>query len=144
MPVVRYNVKARSESGSKTVVEVRGFKVVIDEPVSLGGTNEGPNPVEYLLASLSGCVNVVGHTVAKEMGFNLENLEMVLEGELDPGRVLGRSMAERAGFKRIKVSLKVDADADRATLEKWLKAVEDRCPVGDNLANATPLELSLE
>jgi uncharacterized OsmC-like protein len=59
-------------------------------------------------------------------------------------KFLGLSKDERSGFKAINVSLKTEADASDATLEKWLEIVQGRCPVKDNLLNQTPLKLKLE
>ncbi len=72
MPNMKVNVSAKKENPTKTVVKARNFEMIIDEPSNLGGTNGGANPVEYLLASLAGCLNVVGHAVAKDMGFELK------------------------------------------------------------------------
>ncbi|HNX13965.1 MAG TPA: OsmC family protein [Oscillospiraceae bacterium] len=143
MPILKFGVTAKSESNTKTEVATRGFKVIIDEPESLGGTNTGANPVEYLLAALSGCLGVVGHLVAGEMGFQLNGLDFVLEGDLDPAKFTGKSMAGRAGYTEIRVTMIPNADADKETLDKWLKVVESRCPVSDNIGNATPLRISL-
>jgi len=38
----------------------------------------------------------------------------------------------------------VDSDAAPATLQRWLAAIESRCPVSDNLANPTPVILRVE
>ena len=143
MPNLKFSVNAISENSTKTVVETRGFKMTIDEPQNLGGTNGGANPVEYLLAALSGCLNVVGHLVAKEMGIQLNGLEIALEGDLNPARFVGKSMEDRAGYKQVRVTMKPDTDADKETLEKWLKTVENRCPVSDNISNPTPLSIVL-
>lgn len=143
MSVVKFSTKAQSENPTKTVVKTRGFEMVIDEPGDLGGTNAGPNPVEYILGALSGCLNVVGHLVAKEMGFNLRGIELEVEGDLDPGKFSGKSMENRAGYQEIRVNVKPDTDADEETLEEWLKAIEVRCPVSDNLSNPTPIDISL-
>lgn len=143
MADLKFRAKAHSENPTKTVVETRGFKIVIDEPESLGGTNAGANPVEYLLAALAGCINVVAHVVAKEMDFEIRDLQIELEGDLNPARFMGKSYAERAGYKEIRVNIKVDSDADAETLSKWLDAVEDRCPVSDTLSNGTPVKISL-
>lgn len=143
MPTIKFSVKAKSENSTKTVVETRGFKMIIDEPENLGGTNDGTNPVEYLLAALSGCINVVGHLIAREMGFKLNGLEMELEGDLNPARFSGKSMEERAGYKEVRVIVKPDANADKETLDKWLKVLESRCPVSDNISNPTPLKIVL-
>lgn len=143
MPKMKSLVTAVSENPTKTIVEARGFKIVIDEPENFGGTNDGANPVEYVLSALAGCLNVVSHLVAKEMGFELRGVKMNIEGELDPSKFMGQDTKERAGFQSIKVSLKPDCDADADTLAKWLKIVESRCPVSDNLASATPVEIKV-
>jgi uncharacterized OsmC-like protein len=143
MSTIKFGVTAKSENNTKTEVVTRGFKMTIDEPENMGGTNGGANPVEYLLAALSGCLNVVGHLVAREMGFELNGLELVLEGDLDPSKFSGKSMNGRAGYNEIRVTIKPHTDADKETLDKWLKAVESRCPVSDNISNPTPLHIVL-
>jgi uncharacterized OsmC-like protein len=37
-----------------------------------------------------------------------------------------------------------ETDASPEVLLKWLKTVEERCPVRDNLANITPLEIGIK
>lgn len=143
MSEVKFSVKAKSESRTKVVVTTRGFKMIIDEPENMGGADEGANPVEYLLAALSGCLNVVGHLVAREMGFKLKGMELELEGDLNPDKFAGKSSTERAGYKEIRVTVKPDADVDKETLEDWINIVESRCPVSDNISNATPLKIVL-
>lgn len=142
MADTKIKVTAKSENKTKTVVQAKAFTMMIDEPKSLGGTNDGANPLEYLLAALSGCLNVVSHMVAKEMGFELKGLEIELEGDLNPAKYMGMSDAERTGFKEVRVRIKPEADADAATLENWMKTVESRCPVDDNIANATPVKIT--
>ena len=39
--------------------------------------------------------------------------------------------------------MKPETDADEATLKTWIEKVENRCPVSDNLANATPVNITL-
>jgi uncharacterized OsmC-like protein len=143
MSTIKFSVKAKSENSTKTVVETRGFRMTIDEPENLGGTNGGANPVEYLLAALSGCLNVVGHLIASEMGFKLNGLEIELEGDLNPAKFTGKSLEDRAGYKEVRVIMKPDTAANKETLDKWLKAVESRCPVSDNISNSTPLKIVL-
>ena len=143
MPALNFKANAKSENSTKTVVETSCFRMTIDEPESLGGTNDGANPVQYLLAALAGCLNVMGHIVAKEMNINLKCLEIHLDGDLDPAKLFGQSNENRAGYSEIRVTVKPDTDADKATLEKWLETVEERCPVSDNLKNPTPVIIKL-
>lgn len=143
MPNMTFSAKAHSENKTKTVITTRNFKLIVDEPENLGGTNEGPNPVEFLLAALAGCLNVVGHLVAMEMGFTLNGLEIELEGDLDPAKFMGQKVSTRAGYNDVRVTMKPDTDADSATLETWLKTLESRCPISDNISHATPLNIVL-
>ena len=143
MADMKVRVSAQSENATKTVVKARNFQIVIDEPAELGGTNDGPNPVEYVLGAFAGCLNVMAHVVAKELNMTLRGIKIDISGPLNPARLFGQSFEERAGFKEISVVLKPDTAADDATLEKWVHAIEDRCPVSDNLQHPTPVSISI-
>ena len=141
---VVFSVEAHSENPTKTVVKAREFTITIDEPTNLGGTNAGPNPVEYVLGALAGCLNVVGHIVAKELKFELRGIKFELAGDLDPSKFSGRKTNKRAGYEEIRVIVPPDADADSETLAQWIAAMEERCPVSDNLQHPTPVKLFLK
>ncbi len=143
MADLKIKVKAESASPTKTIVKARGFEIIIDEPAELGGTNGGANPVEYLLAAFCGCVNVMAHVIAKELNFELHGLSINMCGNLNPNRLFGTSFDERAGYKEVEVFIEPDCEASPEVLEQWLKAIEDRCPISDNLANQTPVGLKL-
>lgn len=143
MPNLNFSIKAKSENPTKTIVEARDFKLIVDEPQNVGGTDYGPNPVEYVLAALAGCLNVVGHLVAKDMGFEVNGIDIEIDGDLNPARFMGQDVETRAGYESIRVKLTPNTDADKDTLDKWVEAVEHRCPVSDNLSNATSLEISI-
>lgn len=144
MSDLKFRVNAHSENPTKTVVKARGFEIVIDEPAELGGTNEGANPVEYILAAFCGCINVMAHVIANEMNIELRSVKIKMAGELNPNRLFGTSFEDRAGYKGIEVSIEPDCDASEEELTKWMEAIEDRCPVSDNLRNITPVELKLK
>lgn len=141
MSKMTFNVVGQSEAPARITVQARQFKLVVDEPPALGGEDQGANPVEYILAGFAGCLNVMAYLIAGEMGVKLRRLEVEASGELDTDRLLGKSENVRAGFQEIRVALKVDSDADAATLERWLAAVKARCPVSDNLTNPTPVQI---
>jgi len=143
MSNLKFSFSGESVSAAKFVGKSRNFQITIDEPPELGGTDEAANPVEYTLASLAGCLNVVAHLIAKEQHIEIKSLKIDIEGELNPGRLLQGDASERAGFTNIRVKLDVDSDADEAALKKWLETVEDRCPVTDNLANQTTVEITV-
>ncbi len=141
---VNFSVSAKSLSHTLTEVRARNFTIYIDEPPNLGGQDKGPTPVEFVLAALAGCINVAGSLVAKELNIKIEDLEIQINGTLDPAKFQGKQTSERAGFKNIDVKIKVKSNASPELLEKWLNTLKDRCPVSDNLSNPTPVNITLE
>ncbi|MEM2005240.1 MAG: OsmC family protein [Zestosphaera sp.] len=121
-------------SPTKMIVKCGDYEVITDK---LGG--EAPSPIEYVLVALAGCINIVGTLVARELGISIEDIRINVEGVFDPAK-FAKGTGERAGYKDIRVEVLVKSDADAETLKKWLKLVEDRCPVGDNLVNMTPVK----
>jgi len=131
---VKILIRGESESPTRMSLASGKFQMVIDEPPSLGGTDAGPSPVQVLLMSLAGCLNVTGHEVAKERGLTLHGMKIRIEGVMNPCAFIGCSFEERAGFQKIQVT--VDADMPGASSEEmasWLEDTEKRCPVTDNI-----------
>lgn len=42
----------------KTIINASGFDLIADEPISVGGTNEGPAPGDYLCVALAACKTI--------------------------------------------------------------------------------------
>lgn len=140
---MKSEVHAESKNPTKVEVTVRGHTFKIDEPEEHGGTGSAPNPVEYELGALTGCLNVVANLVAKEKGVKLESLEIYASGELNPAKFQGEETDERAGFQEIELDIEAEADTDEETLREIFKEAEKRCPVRDNINHKTPVELNI-
>lgn len=140
---LKVSVTGTSESPTKLAVTVRDFSFVIDEPANFGGTDAGPNPVEYLLASLAGCMNVVIQMIAKERGVEVRALRLTVKGELDPARLLAQPTENRAGFQGIEIIADIDSDASAEDLDEILRLSAFRCPVSDNTSGETPVSVRL-
>lgn len=143
MSLLNFKVSGTSESPTRLTTRIRNFKLTIDEPESLGGTDEGANPVEYILAGYAGCLNVVIHLVAREKGIKIHQLKLDVNGDVNPEKLLGTSQQERAGFKGIHVAIEVDSNATESQLEELLLEAKGRCPVNDTLSNPTPISYSV-
>ncbi len=144
MSLLKFSVQGKSETATKFVAHARQFQIVVDEPPELGGADDAANPVEYLLASYAGCLNVVGHLVARELKINLKSLEIKIEGDIDPRRLFGQSHAARAGYQGLSVQLIPETEAAESLLVHWIEEVENRCPINDNLSAATPVEVNFQ
>jgi uncharacterized OsmC-like protein len=102
------------------------------------------NPIEYFLGSVVGCLNSTGSVVARDMGIEIDELELTVEGAVNYAKYKGEPTEDRAGIQRVEVTVSVDADADESELRAWLSAVESRCPVTDNVENGTPVDVGLD
>ncbi|WP_106506985.1 OsmC family protein [Brachybacterium timonense] len=137
-----FSITSTSTSPTRLEAKARQFTITVDEPPSLGGADAGPNPVEFVLAALAGCYNVVVQMVAQEQGVSLSDLRIDLEGDLDPSKLMGKDVTTRAGYDGLRMTIHASTDADDATMEALLAAVEERCPVSDNLRNPTPVSVA--
>jgi len=134
-------------------VQIDGFKIetrsrqhvsMVDQPVAGGGKDSGPTPLEYLFISLAGCIVTIGHIVAKQRHLAVRKIEVQVEGELDTDVLMGKSLPVRAGFSGLRVHTLIDADMSQEEKEQFLKEVDERCPISDNIHNLTPVQYIVE
>ena len=64
--------------GLRTEIEAAGHTVIADEPESLGGTDAGPTPYDYLLAALGGCTAMTLRIYADRKDRPLESVTVRL------------------------------------------------------------------
>ena len=143
MSELTFKISAQSESSTKVIAKARQFEIVIDEPQNFGGNDDAPTPVETLLASYAGCLNVVLHILAKEKKIKINHINIDIKGSINPQRLLGISNDDRAGFKSLDLEVKIESEADGETIEKLINDAKDRCPINDNLSNITPINFQL-
>jgi uncharacterized OsmC-like protein len=117
-----FGAGAEDDSRSPMVFE-------LDEPPVLFGKNAGPNPAEYLLVALSGCLttSLIAHGSAK--GIEVRNVESRYEGELDLRGFLGISEDVPLGYQRIRVYFKIDAGISKAQKEELVRMAQKYSPV---------------
>lgn len=118
------------------------FAILLDEPKSAGGTDQGASPLQYLLTSLGGCFIAMGRMVAGEMGLKLDSIRCAVEGEIDFAGLSEKDPNVRPGFKEIRLKLEVKSNEPADKIRLWEEKVEKRCPVKDCLVNPTPVKVS--
>ena len=134
-------VAKKMPEGLEVATESRGFKITLDEPAELGGTNKGMNPVEAVLCALGACQSIVVAAFAEAQGFSYEEFHVELEGDLDPDGFMGLADV-RNGFQEIRFSMHFKTNESQEKTEEFAKFVEKTCPVGDCLANPVKLVLT--
>jgi uncharacterized OsmC-like protein/pimeloyl-ACP methyl ester carboxylesterase len=137
-------VVAHNASGLAADVHTRGFTLRVDEPASVGGTETGPTPYEYLGTGLASCTSLTLRMYAERKGYPLD--EVVTTVDFD--RIHAEDCEECAEghegrierFSRT-VSLTGDLDDDqRADLLR----IADRCPVHRTLEGHVHIVTTLE
>ncbi|KPV44327.1 OsmC family protein [Alicyclobacillus ferrooxydans] len=115
-------------TGKRTDVTTKGHSFTIDEPTSMGGTNVGASPLEYLLGALAGCEEVIAQGVAKKLDFELHGIEFDVEGVLDP-RGLAGEPGIQPYFQKVTTIARVQTCETPERILQLREAVEKQCPV---------------
>ena len=111
-----------------------------DEPPLLDGKDSAPNPVEYLLHALAGCLTTTLVYHAAVRGIHIESCESQLEGDIDLRGLFGLADDVRKGYQAVRVVMKVKSDASTATL----KELAGFSPVYEMVSNSLPVELNIK
>ncbi len=142
MPIITFQAKSQGVPGTLVVEnQVRSFKVIMDEPPELGGTDTGVNPVEALLAALGSCQAIVAAAFARAHGIDLQEYRVEVDGDLDPDGFLKGTPGVRNGFQEIRLRTHIKSNSPAEKVEEFYRFIQTRCPVGDTLENGTPLKL---
>lgn len=122
--------------GVQTKINIRNFEpIIVDEPQKLGGKDEGPNPVELVLAGLSSCTSVMVAIISKEQNFVYEGVEFKNSGEIDLQGLMGVEGVS-PHFQSIQFDVVFDTNESDEKIEQLKQEVEKRCPVVNLLLDA--------
>lgn len=134
--ILEVAAQSQWQSGVQTHSQIRDFdKVVMDEPKALGGANEGPNPLEYLVASLNGCKGVMIPLIAKELGFEFSELSFDTKGVVDLRGLMGEPGVS-THFQSLTFNVNIKTEESDERLQALQEAVSTRCPVYNLLRDA--------
>ena len=98
--------------GLRTEVEVGGHELVADEPESLGGTEAGPTPYDYLLASLGGCTAMTLRMYADRKGWPLESVTVCLSQDRIHATDCEECETEEGRIDRIEREIELEGPLD--------------------------------
>ena len=121
---------------------IRQFTIDVDEPPALGGTDQGPNPVELVLAALGTCEEIVYAAYAAVLGIPLDSVGVTVRGTLDPRGLFGVADVP-AGFSDIRCEVELASTAPPEQIVRLAEIVEARCPVLDVLSRPVAVGTSI-
>lgn len=141
---VTFKAESKLEQGLQSKINIRDFHFISDEPESLGGTNLGASPVEYVLGALAACQEIVIKAHALALGIDVKSVSVQVTGDLDLQGFLNLSDDIRPGFKNVKLSTKIETDEEDQEKLKELKEISFKnCPVLDIIKSPVPVEGSI-
>jgi uncharacterized OsmC-like protein len=123
---------------------LREFVVDADHPEVLVGRDNGPLPVELLLAAIASCLTGGIGNIASARGVTLYEVESTVEGTMNGFGILGLSDQVRNGYDRISVRFKIRGDAPEAKLREIVEQSKKRSAVYDVLTNGTTVTIEVE
>lgn len=137
---VRFTSDSRQLEGLRSVVRLRNFELMVDEPPALSGTDQGPNPVELILAALGTCQEITYRFYAEKMSIPLDGISVTVKGSLDLRGFFAVDENVRPGYSSIESEVRIDSPASSEDVARLVDAVERHCPVLDMLSRGVPVK----
>jgi putative redox protein len=137
------NVSARiGREGLVTEIAAGEHRLLADEPVSAGGSGQGPTPYDYVLAGLGACTAMTLRMYATRKGWPLEGVAV----HLRHGKVHAQDCADcETRIGRIDVIervIELAGPLDAEQRERLLQIAE-RCPVHRTLSSEIKIRTRL-
>ena len=109
---------SRDGTSLRHTVQVREHHVTVDEPVSAGGEDMGPDPRELLAVSLASCTAITMEMYAARKGWDIGHVEVDVE----------YSPAERGCPTKFELVMRLPDDLPEEQVER-LRVIAAKCPV---------------
>ncbi|MCL2595178.1 MAG: OsmC family protein [Promicromonosporaceae bacterium] len=135
-----FSAKAKKiDDGMRVETTTRDFTLLIDEPPALGGTDTGMTPVEAVICALGACQTIVAFAFAEAQGIDLRGFHVTVDADLNTDGFFGKDPNVRNGFTEVRYEMHFEGPHSQEEFEKFAAYIEAHCPVGDIIANPTPI-----
>ena len=119
------------------------FVIKSDHPAVFAAADKAPTPPEIVLSALGSCLTGGVASVAQHRGIQLRKVQAIVEGDIDVRGILGMDPDIRNGFKSIRVTFEIDADASDDDIRALVAQSQKRSAVFDLLTNPTNVHVSV-
>ena len=123
-----FYVGGQNAAGAK-----REFKLQIDEPAGLGGTDEAPNPVELLASALSGCLTAAIATNAAMFGTELEKIKTHIEVDFDMRGIFGIDRTVPNGALNLHYTVTLKGKGTKEAMERSKLTIDKKSAIRNTL-----------
>ncbi|TFG04477.1 MAG: OsmC family peroxiredoxin [Promethearchaeota archaeon] len=116
------------------------FKLLIDAPGGLSGTNKGPSPLLVILSSIGACIIAVTNFWARIMGIKIEEMKVFSRGHINLGALFGIDDSKLPGYDKLEPVIRIKADAPEEKINELMDKVFSHCPVITNFGGASKIQ----
>ncbi|WP_283583288.1 OsmC family protein [Limosilactobacillus difficilis] len=123
-------------AGYQVMIKAGQHQYLADEPTP-AGTDAGPNPVQYLIGALNGCLTISAKALAKKHGINLRDVRITSHGTVDK---LGGG---RTAVTAIDTTVDFDCDLNDQEKQDLLDNTLRVCTVHESLSGSIKMNIHL-
>ncbi|TKJ23201.1 MAG: hypothetical protein CEE43_03450 [Promethearchaeota archaeon Loki_b32] len=124
----------------KCTMGAKPFELIIDAPLGLDGTNEGPSPLLVILSSIGACIIAVTRFWAKIMDIKIEEMKVFSRGHINLGAIFGIDDSKLAGYDKLEPVIRIKADAPEEKINELMDKIFTHCPVITNFGGASSIQ----
>jgi uncharacterized OsmC-like protein len=135
-------VHVHSDTGLSASIRIGEHELTVDEPLSAGGKDAGPNPYELLLAALGACTAITVRMYAQMKGWPLASVEVRLSHDRIHAEDCANCETREGVIDRISKELVLHGELDDAQRER-LASIAERCPVHRTLTREIVIDQRL-
>ena len=110
-----------------------------DEPPVLLSADRAPNPVEYVIQALLGCMTTTTNYKAAAQGIEIKSIRSEVEGDIDLRGFLGLDPGVRPGFQEMRATLRIKTSGPRDKVRELFRS----SPVLDTLSRPVPIKVNV-
>lgn len=132
-------VIAQTLANLQVEINANHHPIIADEPISVGGDNQGPSPYDLLLSSLAACKVMTVHLYARRKQWAVDSVKVALEHQ----KIYAKDCEDCESDPSAKVDIiqcriQFEGDLTDEQIER-LTAIADRCPVQRTLESETKI-----
>ena len=119
----------------KYLVEIKttNHTIMVDEPISIGGSDSFPNPAQYLLTALASCTAITIKMYANNKRWDVGNINVDVK--------LKDVISEGKSIKKIIKAVTFEKRLDDSQVERLL-TIGSKCPISKLLEQ--PIEMEFQ
>lgn len=130
------------EDNFTTSIQTKNHTFIADEPASIGGSDFGPSPYEYLNAALAACTVMTLKLYAERKKWDLQEVFVYISHSRKHSDDLQIEIEKPKYLDHISKKLKFIGNLDETQKER-LKEIASRCPVHKTLASEVIFETQI-